>query len=195
MALIVGLGNPGSRYEDTRHNAGFMVVDALASELDAPPWKEWGESLLTSVSLQSGKLILAKPLTYINLSGKAVSALIHSFILDSDPFIVVHDDMHIPFGSLRIKTSGSSGGHNGVRSVIDSLGSDKFSRLKIGVGGPSEGLSVVDFVLAPFTEAETKSLPRFIAAGAQALRMLVEEGPQWAMNHFHSLRFEEQEEP
>jgi len=195
VALIVGLGNPGSRYKDTRHNAGFMVVDAYATLLNAPPWEERGESLITSVSFESEKLILAKPLTYINLSGKAVSALIHSFILDSDPLIVVHDDMHIPFGSLRIKTSGSSGGHNGIKSVIESLGSENFSRLKVGVGGPPEGLSVVDFVLCPFTEAEAKSLPRIIAAGAEALKMLLEEGPQWAMNHFHSLRFEEQEEP
>ena len=187
MALVVGLGNPGLKYAETRHNVGFLLLDELAVRLTAPPWRVTGESMVTTTTLASEKLILAKPLTYMNLSGRAVSALIQSFMLDSEPLIVVHDDMHIPFGSLRLRTKGSSGGHNGVQSVIDYYGSGEFCRLKIGVGAPPEGLPVVDFVLTDFTGEELEKLPGIIKKGVDAIIMMLEEGPQRAMNHFNSL--------
>ncbi|MDP2631889.1 MAG: aminoacyl-tRNA hydrolase [Candidatus Uhrbacteria bacterium] len=153
--LIVGLGNPGSKYQSTRHNLGFMILDRLAEKLNA----SWSEDLKTladvaELNLDGVKVILAKPMTYMNKSGEAVGALARKFKVESGDVWVAHDDVDLPFGRLRVRLDGSAGGHKGVQSVIDSLQANDFVRLKVGVGGTPEKMALEDWVLSKFTKEE-----------------------------------------
>lgn len=159
--LIVGLGNPGPEYDHTRHNIGFVAVDTFAEENDFEPWvnKKDLKSLITQKTLGETRVILAKPTTFMNLSGEAVQAIAAFYKIGIDNILVVADELDIPFGQLRMRTGGSAAGHNGVKSVIQHLGED-FGRIRIGIGPKlHEQQDSADFVLAKFSKAEQEKIP------------------------------------
>ncbi|HNT37154.1 MAG TPA: aminoacyl-tRNA hydrolase, partial [bacterium] len=139
LQAVIGLGNPGRGYSRTRHNVGYWVVDALARKLGSQPKTRSAVSCAVSESYwdEAGPVVLAKPLTYMNESGKAVKGMISHYKLEPDQFTVVYDDLNLPLGTLRLRAKGSAGGHNGIKSIIETLGTDQFQRVRVGLGGPS----------------------------------------------------------
>ena len=183
--LIVGLGNPGRDYEDTRHNVGSMVVDALATQLHASwvPEKRW-DCLLAKFS--GGWLI--KPMTYMNLSGSAVSTVCRFFKLQPEEVLAIYDDVDLPLGSLRMRAQGSAGGHNGVRSLISHLGGDGFGRIKVGIGataGRPDGERLVGHVLGRFSDDEKPLVQDAVTRAKEATLFTLSRGFAAAMNHFN----------
>jgi PTH1 family peptidyl-tRNA hydrolase len=185
MKIIVGLGNPGRKYGQTRHNAGFMAIDELARDLRSEIGQEKHAAILGRARIGSEETILAKPQTYMNESGRAVAAIMRASYAAPVDLIVIHDELDIPFGSVRVKTGGSHGGHNGLRSIIDYLGSPDFVRVRIGIGRPTGGMDAVDYVLSPFPIEEKKSLADVMTRAAQAIKTIVLDGPTQAMNVFN----------
>ncbi len=183
--LVVGLGNPGSRYEGTRHNLGFQVADRLAARWDAGAWREVLGSLLAEARPRGATVALAKPLGFMNRSGDSVAALMGWMGLPPDRLLVVHDDLDLPLGALRVRLRGGAGGHNGIRSVAESLGTGEFTRLKVGVGRPPEGSSGADYVLSRFLPEEAGLLPAIVERAGDAAEAALFEGPLAAMNRFH----------
>ena len=185
IRLVVGLGNPGREYEKTRHNIGFRVVDELARRWGMRFTKRRAKALIAEPSLPGRHPILAKPQTFMNLSGDAVQALRRLYALEPRQILVVYDDIDLPFGRLRLRESGSAGGHGGVRSIIDRLGTQEFPRLRVGVGRPAAG--AVEHVLGQFTPEEEAVLPQIVARAADAVECAVAEGMDVAMNRFNAL--------
>ena len=181
--LIVGLGNPGPRYARTRHNLGFMVLDHLAERLGLC-WQIAADGLLAEGVLAGRLVILLKPLTYMNRSGDAVAALVRRRPEIAD-IIVVHDDLDLPLGRLRIRRSGSAGGHRGVASVIAALGTEGFGRVRIGVDRPPAGIDATDYVLAEFPPEEMAAAREAVARATAALEVLVADGYEAAMSRFN----------
>lgn len=180
--LVVGLGNPGPDYEDTRHNAGFLVVDRLAAETGVPVTTEAASSFVGEGLWRGEPLALAKPLTFMNRSGQAYAALRRRYRLEPEDVLVVYDDLALPVGQLRLRGKGSAGGHNGVQSVIDTLGSTEFPRLRVGVGNSFPKGGQVDFVLSPFDESEHEAVDDALDAAAEAALTFVRDGLTAAMN-------------
>ena len=139
MKLIAGLGNPGAEYANTKHNVGFMLIDALAEHLNASAWKVDFSSSVAEARIGGEKIFLVKPLTYMNNSGEAIGPMLSYYKLSSEDLIVVHDDMDIPVGTVRIRKKGSSGGHNGIKSILSHVDSEAFARVRIGIGRPPTG--------------------------------------------------------
>jgi peptidyl-tRNA hydrolase, PTH1 family len=160
--LIVGLGNPGDEYAETRHNFGFAVVDELVGKIDAPKEKTQARAEAWSGRLGKTKAFIIKPQTFMNLSGEAATAFMKAKKLSPINLIVVHDDLDIPFGAIRVSKNASAGGHNGVQSIIDSLGTQDFTRIRLGIGRPPENVPAEKFVLQRFTAEEKKQLPDII---------------------------------
>ncbi|MDD2497242.1 MAG: aminoacyl-tRNA hydrolase [Desulfitobacteriaceae bacterium] len=185
MKLIVGLGNPGSRYEITRHNIGFMVVDLLADKLNIDFRKKSHFSEMAEGRLGGEKIILLKPLTYMNLSGQAVSSAMSFYKIEFSNLLVVFDDMDLDIGRLRIRPNGSAGGHKGMGSIIRMLGSEELPRLRVGIGHP-EYQPVTDFVLRPFSDDEWAEEKKAITNAADAILLWIEEGIITAMNKYNS---------
>lgn len=179
--LVVGLGNPGPRYTATRHNVGFGVVQLVAKRWGAPPWEACCGSLVAPVRVRERSVWLACPHTFMNRSGFAVAPLREQSGLELAHLVVVHDDLDLPLGRLRIRTGGGHGGHNGIRSIVECLGAGDFVRLKMGIGRPAEGMSVVDHVLSPFTTAEQAVLSGLLEQAADIVESIVVEGPEGAM--------------
>ncbi len=180
MKAIVGLGNPGNQYAGTRHNIGFMVVDRLAQEHGAAPAKARFKSLVTEITIGTDKVVLLKPQTYMNLSGDAVRLMGHWYKLYADEILVVLDELDLPFGTVRLRERGSAGGHNGLSSVIQQLGTNEIPRLRIGIGRGRS--SATTQVLSKFSPAEQQELPGVIEAAASASLIWVREGAISAMN-------------
>jgi len=183
MNIIVGLGNPGPQYRDSRHNIGFMVVDHLAREIG-------GSTLIWSMDPKHNALIaktadilLVKPQTFMNSSGESVSALVSYYKLKPESVWVVHDDIDLPLGKIRIRQKGGSAGHNGVESIMKLLGSDAFVRFRLGVGRGKE--SVIQFVLSRFNRHEAGSLKHLVKHGTDAVQMAILEGLDRAMNRYN----------
>ena len=185
MKIIVGLGNPGRKYERTRHNAGFMAVDELAKNLQADVGQEKCHALIGKVRIASEAALLAKPQTFMNDSGRAVAAILRDTYSTVSELIVIHDELDLPPGSVRIKTGGGHGGHNGLRSLIDQLGSPDFTRVRIGIGRPEPGRETADYVLSPFLAEERQLAAEAVVKAVEAVRLIVKEGPAAAMNTFH----------
>lgn len=183
--LVVGLGNPGRRYEGTRHNLGFRVVDALAGRWRAEPWRESLGSMAAAAEPRGVRVLLAKPQGYMNRSGEGVAALAGAAGLPPDRLLVVHDDLDLPLGTLRVRLRGGAGGHNGVRSIAASLGTGEFLRLKVGVGRPTEGCPADEYVLSRFLPEEAPLLPAIVERAGDAVEAVLFEGPGAAMNRFH----------
>ena len=169
MKWIVGLGNPGPQYAATRHNVGFMLVDALSREWGIPLSKERHRARVGEGTIKGEKVLLIQPLTYMNLSGEAVGALYRWYKAPLDELVVVYDDLDLPLGSLRFRLQGSAGGHNGMKSVIQHLGTSAFKRLRIGIGRPPAGKEVVQYVLEPFAGAEKVMVDEALAVAVEAL--------------------------
>jgi PTH1 family peptidyl-tRNA hydrolase len=184
VKLVVGLGNPGPQYRDTRHNVGFWVVDALASRWQLQDaWRERDDALYVK---QAGGSVLAKPLTYMNLSGFAVSRLRQFFQVEPVDILVVVDEVALPLGRLRARSRGSAGGHNGLRSVIAQLGTSEFPRLRIGVGRGDGRRDLADFVTSKFEPDERETIAAATLRAADAAEMFIAEGIGRVMNTFNA---------
>ena len=185
MKLIVGLGNPGPRYAGTRHNVGFDVVDYLAAGPGCSAFREKFEAFVAELKEGDETVLLMKPLTFMNLSGRAVRAAIDFYKVTADQLLIVCDDFNLPLGKLRIRAKGSDGGQKGLRSVQEHLGTDAYTRLRIGVGEPEPG-DAIDHVLTKFRPGERKAIEDAIATAAQAALEWVRRGTEAAMNRFNA---------
>jgi peptidyl-tRNA hydrolase, PTH1 family len=186
--LIVGLGNPGKEYAANRHNVGFMVADLLASRVGA----RFGRSKRAHTEVAEGrlgfggpKLVLAKPLSYMNLLGAPVASLAQFFKVPVSNVIAVHDELDVPFGQVRAKRGGGEGGHNGLRSMSKSLGSKEYARVRFGIGRPPGRQDPADYVLSDFSAAERKELDFLVDRAADVAEAIVLEGVEWAQNKYH----------
>jgi PTH1 family peptidyl-tRNA hydrolase len=177
MKMIVGLGNPGQKYQLTRHNIGFMVVDALAREFCQGAFKSEHKAQTSKMRLGSKQALLVKPQTYMNLSGESVLALTKYYSIDLDDLVVVHDEVDQAFGSLVYQTNRGHGGHNGIRNIHQLLGRKDYDRLRLGVGRPSHsGQAVADYVLQNFSKQEMTLLPELLELAAESLCHYIQEG-------------------
>jgi PTH1 family peptidyl-tRNA hydrolase len=185
MFLIVGLGNPGTEYARTRHNLGFMLVDKLAADAAVNIRRSECQSLVGSGLIENQRVKLAKPQTFMNLSGDAVSCLISKPELDAAALIVISDDLALPFGSIRLRQRGSAGGHNGLKSIIGALGTNEFIRLRIGIQPDHPITDAKKFVLNEFTKAEKESLAEILERAAEAMRSVLRDGVAKAMSLYN----------
>ena len=187
MKLIVGLGNPGSEYRDTRHNVGFMVVDALVDRWRvADQWREKFEALQIKTVRGDEPVIIAKPLTFMNLSGQAVQALAGFYKIEPADIFVVTDDVALPLGRLRARSEGGAGGHNGLKSMIQSLATQAFPRMRVGVGRGDDRRDLADHVLGRFEADEHDTVSAAVLRAADATEMFLSEGIGRVMNAFNA---------
>lgn len=185
--LIVGLGNPGPEYAKTRHNCGFRALDILAQKLGCKVDKGKFEGLYGQTTYEGHKLYLLKPLTYMNLSGRSVLQLSAYFNIPPQRIVVIFDDISLDIGRLRIRSNGSAGGHNGIKSIISQLGSQDFPRVKVGVGAkPNQDFDLADWVLSAFSASEEKSLQAALDRAADAALCIVSQGTMEAANRFNA---------
>jgi PTH1 family peptidyl-tRNA hydrolase len=186
MKLLVGLGNPGRKYEKTRHNVGFQVIERLAGKLAVPLSRRFLRADVGQAVIGGEKVLLAKPQTFMNASGQAVAPLLNWYKLSLDDLIVVYDDMDLPPGVMRIRPQGGSGGHRGLDSIIEHLGTTRFPRLRIGIGKPGEYQGdTIDWVLGKFSKEEKKEIETAVERAVDALQVFVTEGINQAMNQYN----------
>ncbi len=185
--LIAGLGNPGRQYKHTRHNIGFLVVDRLAERLGLSFSRLQLRALVTDGRYAGQRILLAKPHTYMNDSGQAVGALVRFYKVPLENLIVAHDDVDLPFGTLRIRPGGGSAGQKGVASIIASLGTQDFPRLRMGVGRPSGSKAAAAYVLQEFSRADIELLPEVLGRAAEAVLAFVTDGLEKAMNQYNGV--------
>lgn len=183
--LIVGLGNPGREHKYNRHNAGFLVMDHLASSLGTSFSRVVARALVTEARYSGKHCILAKPQTYMNLSGQSVSELVRFFKIPLENLLVVYDDIDLPFGTIRLRPSGGAGGHKGMASIIERLGTQEFPRLRIGINRPPGQMEAADYVLQDFSQAESRSLPQILDRSVQTILVFLTEGIAQAMTRFN----------
>ena len=181
--LVVFLGNPGTRFNGTRHNAGFMAADAMAKELNVSINKLRFKALTAQVEIGGEKVLLMKPQTYMNLSGEAVGEAARFYKIPADHVIVISDDISLPLGKLRVRGSGSAGGHNGLKNIIAHLGTDAFPRVKVGVGAPEH--DIVDWVIGPFTANERKVIDGVLDRALGAAECIITDGVSAAQNRYN----------
>lgn len=184
MNVVVGLGNPGSRYTGTRHNLGFAVVDSLAASPRAGRPQTRFQAQIVELVEESHKILLVKPETFMNLSGRSVRQLVDFYQLPLDRLVVICDDVNLPLGKLRIRARGSHGGHNGLRDIENHLGSNEYARLRIGVGGAAES-GLIDHVLSRFRPVEKPIIEDAVSLAAQAVGLWVREGLEACMNQYN----------
>ncbi|EHR1327612.1 aminoacyl-tRNA hydrolase [Clostridium perfringens] len=188
MILIVGLGNPGNQYEQTRHNIGFDVIDYMANKYNIDVNREKFKGICGEGFIENKKVILLKPLTYMNLSGESIRELANFYKLEDDEIIVVYDDISLDIGRLRIREKGSAGGHNGIKSIIQNLGGDKFPRVKVGVGQPKDNL--VNHVLGKFSKEDREHIEKVIPVVSDAIVEIVKNDAKESMNKFNGVNIE-----
>jgi len=184
--LIVGLGNPGREYRETRHNIGFMLVDRLAFQLNISFRRLQFKALVANGFFDENKVILAKPQTFMNLSGQAVSALIRFYKLPLENLMVVHDHLDLPFGSIRIRPEGGAGGQRGMESIIQRLGTQEFPRIRLGIGRPPGQMDPAAYVLQDFPDGDSTSLSQMLDRAADAVMAWMDDGLEAAMNRFNA---------
>ena len=186
MRLIVGLGNPGPRYENTRHNAGFMIIDRIARDFNISFDKKKFDCVFGRGFIEDVEVVLAKPMAYMNRSGPPIQKLAHFFRIQCKDLVVIHDDIDLVFGRLKIKEKGGHGGHNGIRSLTEAFGGGDFVRLRIGVGRSVSGDSVTDHVLGRFSEQDAELLARIISGARDAVVTVLCKGTKAGMNLFNA---------
>ncbi len=186
--IIVGLGNPGKKYDGSRHNVGFDVIDELVDRYDIRHPQRFGKSMIGKGRIGSEKVILVKPLTYMNLSGEAVREITDYYKVDpSSQLIVISDDVDLPVGKLRIRAKGSAGGHNGLKSIIGHLGRNDFNRIRVGVGGKAHpDMDLADHVLGHFNKSERAVMDEAVTRAADAVECILSDGVDKAMNIYNT---------
>ena len=185
MKLIIGLGNPGIKYQSTRHNIGFLALDKIASSHDISVSLKGFDAWYGKGKITDTPVLLAKPQTFMNISGVSVRKLVDYFKIDLEDIIVVHDDIDLPFNTIRLKAGGGHAGHKGIISIIDDLGNPTFIRVRIGIGKPPDRITVERYVLEPFTDDEMKLLPKITTTANDAVTMIILSGIQAAMNQYN----------
>ncbi len=186
MKMFAGLGNPGAEYAATRHNVGFMLADALAARWDAAGWRTKQDALVAEARLGAEKILLVKPLTYMNESGRAIGPLLSWYKLAPEDLIVAHDDMDLPVGMIRLRKKGSAGGHNGMKSILYHVQDENFPRVRIGVGHPVHGRDqVIRHVLSPFSAEDAQKIREAIEYLLPAVECIIAEGIDLAMNKYN----------
>lgn len=185
MKLLVGLGNPGDHYESTRHNIGFMIIDALAKEISIEVTKRKGKSLLGQGHFGDSKVLLLKPQTYMNNSGEAVLETINFYKDRIEELIIIHDDLDLDFGQIRFKAGGGTGGHNGLKSITAMLASSDYDRLRVGISHPDNKNKVVNYVLNDFSKQEKDILSKIIKLSIDGLKLWCKHGIEKSMNQYN----------
>ena len=185
MKLIVGLGNPGKKYQSTRHNLGFLVIDRLARQNHIEIGKKLYDALVGEWMSNGETIVLAKPQTFMNRSGEAVTGLLAEYGGSADDLVVVYDDLDLPLGRIRIRPQGSAGGHRGIQSIEEHLAGAPFCRVRVGIGRPPEGMDAVNYVLEPFSAAELDALSEIVDRAAASVEFLVTDGVERAMGRFN----------
>ena len=185
VKLIAGLGNPGEQYQSNRHNLGFLTLDYLAGRHDIPLKKRGFEALFGKGKIGNEVVLLAKPQTYMNLSGIAIERLVSYFRVDIKDLIVVHDDLDLPFETIRLKKGGGEGGHKGLMSIVQHVGSADFIRVRIGIGKPMRKAMVERYVLSPFAEEEQNAVPSILAVACDVVGEVILSGVETAMQRYH----------
>jgi PTH1 family peptidyl-tRNA hydrolase len=183
MKVIVGLGNPGRKYRDTRHNIGFRILEEIAGRFSIEKEESRFDAIIGHIRIDGEKVLLVKPLTYMNRSGKTVQPLVRWYKLDLNDLIVIYDDMDLSPGALRLRAQGGSGGHKGMTSIIQRLGSREFARIRIGIGRPDN--EAIDWVLGKFSPTEQKLMEEVISQAAAAVECWVKQGIDRAMNEYN----------
>lgn len=186
FALIVGLGNPGREYAGNRHNVGFQIADRVVAAQQLSFSKVQHQAMIALGRLRDHRVVIAKPQTYMNDSGRAVSALLNFYKIPRDRLIVIFDDLDLPFGTLRLRSDGGAGGHNGMRSIIGQLGTNQFARLRVGIGRPPGRMDPAAFVLQDFNRDEVLELPGVLDRAVKAVETFVVDNITTAMNQFNS---------
>ena len=185
MKLIVGLGNPGQQYLHTRHNIGFMVVDRLAEKLGLTFTQLKFKGILAEGFAGQQKLLLLKPLTYMNLSGESIIQVLNFYKLQAEQLLVIYDDLDTPVGDIRLRMKGSAGGHNGIKSIIQHVGTEEFDRIRFGIGRPEPGKKVVNYVLENFHNQEAEDVHTAIQKSVEAAEMSLTEPFEKVMNKYN----------
>jgi PTH1 family peptidyl-tRNA hydrolase len=185
VKIIVGLGNPGREYADTRHNIGFFFIDQLARQQGIVLDRMQCEALTGKVTIDLTTLLLVKPQTFMNRCGVAVAALLQEYGSSPADLVVVYDDLDLPLGRIRIRTSGSAGGHRGVNSIIEHLGALSFCRIRLGINRPPEGVAVIDYLLSPFGHDEIEEASKVVKRATEALCCLIDQGAEAAMGIYN----------
>lgn len=183
--LIVGLGNPGDEYAHTRHNIGFMAIDHLAAQLGITEWQDRRYGFVASGRVKNAQLVLLKPTTFMNLSGNAVRYWTDKENIPLERTLIVCDDLSLPFGKLRLRPSGSDGGHNGLKDIAQKLGTNAFARLRIGIGNDFPKGAQIDYVLGQFPDEERQAMPERLQVAADAVKAFALSGLTFAMNHYN----------
>ena len=184
MKVIVGLGNPGPQYAETRHNIGFLLVDMLA-EVHKLQFRAKFQGLWTEGYVEGERILLLKPQTFMNLSGRSVRELVNFYKILGSDLLIVHDDMDLSLGKIRLRDQGSAGGHNGIKSILAELGNEQFWRLKLGVGRPPKEYDPARYVLSPFAESETTQLDEVLGRAEKATNLWIKGESDRAMNLYH----------
>jgi len=185
--LIIGLGNPGREYRETRHNVGFMLLDRLTVKFNTRFTRLQSKALVASATYQERKIILAKPQTFMNLSGQSVQGLIHFYKLPLENLLIAHDDLDLPVGTIRIRPDGGSAGQKGMTSTIERLGTDEFPRLRLGIGRPPGQMQAPDYVLQNFSNADLKVISETLNRALEAALMWVTDGLEATMNKYNGV--------
>lgn len=185
MYIIVGLGNPTKTYDGTRHNIGFSVIDQIAADLGIGVNEKKHKAKFGKGYIGGEKVILAKPQTYMNLSGESVRALMDYYKVSEEELIIIYDDTSLDVGQIRIRQKGSAGGHNGIKSIIRHLGTMEFPRIKVGIGSKPPGFDLADYVLSKFKEEEKDVIKEAVISANDAVRVMITDGIDEAMNEFN----------
>jgi PTH1 family peptidyl-tRNA hydrolase len=183
--LLIGLGNPGREYKDTRHNFGFMLIDRIAVRLNARGMKVQSKAIVMTTTYEDNKLILAKPQTFMNLSGQSVQGLVHFYKIPLTNVMILSDDLDIPFGTIRIRGAGGPGGQRGLSSILEKLGTKEVPRLRLGIGRPPGRMDPAAYVLQNFSRDEMQTLSEVLDHGAEAVLAFTTHGLNKAMNEFN----------
>jgi peptidyl-tRNA hydrolase, PTH1 family len=191
VKAMIGLGNPGPKYEWTRHNVGFWAIDILAKQLQVPVTRSKHQSLVGESRIGDSPVLLVKPQTFMNLSGQAVQEIVHYYKLDpTSDVIVVYDDMDFQPGQLKLRTRGSAGGHNGIKSIISSLGTEEFCRVRLGISRPAPGVDIISHVLGTFRPEDKERVWKAAEASVDAIRYCLAHDFERAMSRFNQVSFE-----